>query len=100
VWGGRCWERTLLGSIVQKGKFSAGMEHLVNTWRGPKDRRPSDRCQGKQVFECQQRTLKSVDLPTLGMPQMPAQARHGESVDRRRQRQTEDESETRTDLQV
>jgi hypothetical protein len=36
MWGGRCWERTLLGSIVQKGKFSAGMEHLVNTWRGPR----------------------------------------------------------------
>ena len=38
--------RTLLGSMVQNGKFSAGMVHLVST-------------------------LKSVLLPTFGMPQMP-----------------------------
>jgi hypothetical protein len=34
------------GSIVQKGKFSAGIEDFVNA-------------------------LKSVDLPTLGSPTMP-----------------------------
>ena len=38
--------RTLLGSMVQNGKFSAGIVHLVST-------------------------LNSVLLPTLGMPQMP-----------------------------
>ena len=44
--GAAARERTLLGSMVQNGKFSAGMVHLVST-------------------------LKSVLLPTLGMPQMP-----------------------------
>lgn len=38
--------RALLGSMVQKGKFSAGMDSLV-------------------------RVLNSVDLPTLGRPTMP-----------------------------
>jgi len=39
-------ELTSLGSIVQKGKFSAGIEHFV-------------------------RVLYSVDFPTLGIPTIP-----------------------------
>ena len=42
----KCMQLTLLGSIVQKGKFSAGMETLPSV-------------------------LNSVLLPTLGSPTMP-----------------------------
>ena len=61
--------RAWLGSIVQKGKFSAGMPMRV-------------------------RTLKSVDLPTLGRPTMPTW--RGEEAGRGRGKVSERERRLRT----